>query len=157
MSKIMSPEKWMELEKIETLRDRFDLTYEEAQRYLARANGDLLQALADCEREKRIEDGLVGQMWHDGKSKLSRFCQTQVKLKRKDKTILSVNAPLGLALAYGIWRRPGLRVLALVGAAAAAMRNYKLEIESIVDDEDFYPYDYTPNPLYYEEGNPEIN
>ncbi|NMA68686.1 MAG: DUF4342 domain-containing protein [Desulfitobacterium sp.] len=153
----MSPEKWTELEKIDTLRTRFDLTYEEAQRILARANGDLIQALSDYEKEKLIEDGLVGQFWQDSKGRLNRFCQTQVKLKRRDKTILSVNAPLGLALAYGIWRRPNLRVLALVGATAAAFRDYKLEIESIMDDEDFYPYGYTPNPMYYDEVTTELN
>lgn len=153
----MSEEKWTELEKIDALRARLNLTYDEARRVLARANGDLVQALSDYEKEKLIQEGVVGQIWNSGKGRFSRFCQTQVKLKKREKTILSMNAPLGLALAYTIWRRPGLRVLALVGATAAAFRDYKVELESIMDDEDVYSYYYTPNPTYYDEVTTELS
>ena len=140
----MSQVLWTELEKIDILRERMGLSYEEARSALEEAHGDVILALANQEKEKIVEDeGTGGQLWDGLKHQMNRLSQTQVKLKRQDKTVLSVSAPLGMALAFTIWRRPGLRMLGLLGAAAAAMKHYELEVDSIGAEEEetiLYPY-----------------
>ena len=134
---------WTELEKLDILRERMGIGYEEARTALNLAQGDLLKALDDLEK---VRNGL-GKDWHledhgqgilEGiKSTLSSISQSTISLKRHDNTIISLSAPLGLALAYTIWRKPGLRMLALLGAVGAAMNHFELEVSSKQD----YSYD----------------
>lgn len=135
---------WTELEKIDILRERMGLSYDEARVALQEAQGDVIKALANKENEMDFEvKGAGGQLWDGLKDQMSRLSQTQVKLKRRDKTVFSVSAPVGIAMAYTMWRRPGLRMLGLLGAAGAAMKHYELEVDSIgEDEEDFGPYQY---------------
>lgn len=150
----MSEVPWTELEKIDILRERMGLTYEEARVALNAANGDVIQALANQEEEwSHHDEGMGGQLWDGLKHQMNRLSQTQVKLKRQDKTVLSVSAPLGIAMAYTIWRRPGLRMLGLLGAAGAAMKHYELELDSIgEDEEEFEPFHYhAPQTVVYPE------
>ena len=125
---------WTELEKIDVLRERLGIGYEEARAVLFSAQGDVLKALdnyekseggcgADCdmaERGKQILDGLGAKMRELG--------HTKINVKRHEETLLSVSAPLGLALAYTVWRKPGLRILALAGALGAALKHCELEV-----------------------------
>lgn len=136
-------EPWTELEKIDILRERMGIGYDEARTALNFAQGDLLMALDDLEK---VRNGL-GQDWDSEergqgildsiKSTVSSISQSTISLKRHDNTILSISAPLGLALAYTIWRKPGLRMLALLGAVGAAMNHFELEVDSKAE----YPYD----------------
>ncbi|MDI6812431.1 MAG: DUF4342 domain-containing protein [Desulfitobacteriaceae bacterium] len=125
---------WTELEKVDILRERMGLNYEEARKALEKAQGDLVKALADVEKgQSDLSDGFKerGQvMWEGMQEKWQRLNQTRVNLKREDRTLLSVSAPAGLAIAYTILRRPGLRMLGLMGIAAAALRHYTFEVES---------------------------
>lgn len=127
-------EPWTELEKIDILRQRMGISYEEARTALNLAQGDVLKALDDLEK---VRKGLE-QEWHfeehgrgildSVKSVLSDISHSTVSLKRHDNTIISLSAPLGLALAYTIWRKPGLRMLALMGAVGAAVNHFELEV-----------------------------
>lgn len=136
-------ESWTELDKIDVIRERMGIGYEEARTALNLAEGDLLKALDDLER---VRNGL-GQDWHfeecgkgildSLKSTVSRINHSTISLKRHDNTIISLSAPLGLALAYTIWRKPSLRLLTLVGAVGAALNHFELEVASKAD----YPYD----------------
>lgn len=135
-------ESWTELDKIDIIRERMGIGYEEARTALGLAQGDLLKALDDLER---VRNGL-GQDWQfeecgqgifdSVKSTISSISHSTISLKRHDNTILSVSAPLGLALAYTIWRKPGWRMLALLGAVGAAMSHFELEVAS----KEAYPY-----------------
>lgn len=130
----MSDALWSELEKIDVLRERMGIGYEEARAALNLAQGDLLKALDNLEKsrdEKTFESDWAdrGQdIWDNVRHRLGDFNRTKITLKKHDTTILSVSAPLGLALAYTIWRRPGLRMLALAGAVGAAMNHYEVEV-----------------------------
>lgn len=135
-------EPWTELEKIDILRERMGIGYEEARTALDLAEGDLFMALDDLEK---VRNGL-GQDWYfdergrfldSVKATLSNISHSTISLKRHDNTIISLSAPLGLALAYTIWRKPGLRMLALLGAVGAAMNHFELEVASNQE----YPYD----------------
>lgn len=129
-------ETWTELEKLDILRERMGIGYEEARTALDLAQGDLLKALDNLER---VRNGL-GQQWNfeergqrildSVKSTISNISNSTISLKRHDNTILSLSAPLGIALAYTIWRKPSWRMLALVGAVGAAMNHFELEVAS---------------------------
>ena len=125
---------WTELEKLDVLRERMGIGYEEARTVLKFAQGDVVKALDDFEKAREGEKpgfdfADQGQgIWDSVKSTMSAFSHSTVSLKRHENTIVSLSAPLGLALAYTIWRKPGLRMLALVGAVGAAMNNFELEV-----------------------------
>jgi len=135
-------ELWTELEKLDILRERMGIGYEEARAALNLTQGDLVKALDDLEK---VRNGL-GQDWHfeergqgivdSVKSTISSISHSTIILKRHDNTIISLSAPLGLALAYTIWRKPGLRMLALVGAVGAAINHFELEVASKQDSND---------------------
>ena len=163
----MSEVLWTELEKIDILRERMGLSYEEARRALDAAHGDLIQALANQENDWAPHEGMGGQLWGGLKHQMKRLSQTQVKLKRRDKTVLSVSAPLGLAVAYTIWRRPALRALGLLGVAGAAMKRYELELDSVgkhekefaeESEKEYEPYHCrSSDSIFYSESEPHIN
>ncbi|MDQ7092298.1 DUF4342 domain-containing protein [Desulfosporosinus sp. PR] len=132
----MSEELWSELEKMDILRERMGIGYEEARAALNFAQGDVIKALDFLEKER---DGVKRncaasdrgeEIWESLKSKLQNFNHTKVNLKRNDATLLSLSAPLGLAIAYSVWRKPSLRMLALVGAVGAALNHFHLELDS---------------------------
>lgn len=151
----MSEALWTELEKMDVLRERMGIGYEEARKALNLAEGDVVKALDNLEKGQYGE--ALGReladrghrIWDGVKEKLGSFNNTTVSLKKHDTTIVSLAAPLGLALAYTIWRKPGLRMLALVGAVGAAINHYELEVankeETAYEDEAF---NFTPDKEY---------
>jgi hypothetical protein len=129
------------LEKLDVLRERLGIGYEQARIALNLAEGDVVKALDDYERARiSIEgDDLDCQeqgIWQDVRSSLAAFSRSTISLKRNENTIISLSAPLGLALAYTIWRKPGLRLLALVGAVGATVKDFELELA--INDEKTY-------------------
>lgn len=144
----MSDAVWTELEKIDVLRERLGISYEEARFALDNAQGDVFKALDGLENDFHSykDESFGSQLWDELKHQMIRLNQTQVKLKRMDKTIVSVSAPLGIAMAYTIWRRPSLRLLGLIGTAGALLKDYKLEFAPIngkYQNEQVYRYTYT--------------
>lgn len=135
-----------ELEKMDVLRERMGIGYEEARTALNLAQGDVVKALDDLEKaqkgnEREWEFNDQGRgMWDGIKSTIASVSHSTISLKRHENTIVSVSAPLGLALAYTVWRRPSLRMLALVGAVGAAINHFELEVTSGQK----YPYDEVP-------------
>ena len=134
---------WTELEKLDVLRERMGIGYEEARMALNLAEGDLVKALDNLEEagEGASPDfGFLHQrhgIWDNVKSAMVTLSNSTISLKKHERTIVSLSAPLGLALAYTIWRKPGLRLLGLVGAVGAAMNSFELEVAS----KDDIPYD----------------
>ena len=132
--KKMNDALWTELEKLDALRERMEIGYEEARTALNLAQGDVMKALDDLEKARAGEKkgfDFVDQghgIWDSVKSTMATFCHSTISLKRHENTIVSLSAPLGLALAYTIWRKPGLRLLALAGAVGAAVNNFELEV-----------------------------
>lgn len=136
---------WTELEKLDVLRERMGIGYEEARTALNLAQGDVVKALDDLEKAREGErqgfdfaDQGHG-IWDRVKSTMATFRHSTISLKRHENTIVSLSAPLGLALAYTIWRKPGLRLLGLVGVVGAAMNNFELEVAT--NDETTYEDD----------------
>lgn len=136
---------WTELEKLDVLRERMGIGYEEARTALNLAQGDVVKALDDLEKAhtgERQGFDFVEQghgIWDGVRSTLATFSHSTISLKKHENTIVSLSAPLGLALGYTIWRKPGLRLLALVGAVGAAVNNFELEVAT--NDETSYEDD----------------
>jgi len=140
---------WTELEKLDVLRERMGIGYEEARKALDLAQGDVVKALDNLEKAREGEGQGQGfdfldqghGIWDSVKSTMATFSHSTISLKRHEKTIVSLSAPLSLALAYTIWRKPSLRLLALVGAVGAAVNNFELEVatndETSYDDDAF--------------------
>ncbi len=130
----MSEVLWTELEKIDILRERMGLGYEEARNALNLAQGDIVKALADLEKVKKNDRDEMRhrgrEFWEGLQDKFEDLSHTKINLKRNDKTIFSVSAPLGLGLTLALARRPGLRLLGLVSAAGAALAHCKLEVDN---------------------------
>ena len=127
---------WTALEKVDVLRERLGLNYEEARQALENAQGDLLKALADVEKAQAGGENFKerGQaMWDGLRERWQELNATRVNLKHDERTLLSVSAPMGLVIAYTLLRRPGLRMLGLLGIAAASLRHYTLEVESFTE------------------------
>jgi len=144
--KKMTEELWTELAKLDALRERMGIRYEEARTALNLAEGDVVKALDNLERAQADQrqgfdfaDEEYG-VWDSIKSRMSTFTHSTISLKRDDTTIASLSAPLGLALAYTIWRKPSLRLLALVGAVGAAVNHFELEVTTNdeIDEADVY-------------------
>ena len=124
------------------------------------AQGDVVKALDDLEmarveqeraREEQDQDRDFGhpsnEIWDSVKSTMSNFSHSTISLKRYENTIVSLSAPLGLALAYTVWRKPGLRMLALVGAVGAAMNHFELEVASKGDPYDDDAFNFAPDSV----------
>jgi len=143
--KKMTDALWTELEKLDVLRERMGIGYEEARTALNLAQGDVVKALDDLEDDKKggkqgfdfVDQGQG--IWDSVKATMATISHSTVSLKRHDNTIVSLSAPLGLALAYTIWRKPGLRLLMLAGAVGAAVNNFELEVAT--NDETMYEDD----------------
>ena len=141
----MSEALWTELEKMDVLRERMGIGYEEARTALDLAQGDVIKALDNLEKiQKTVEPEWDFKdegrdMWDGVKSTMVNISNSTITLKRHQNTIVSLSAPLGLALAYTVWRKPALRMLALVGAVGAAINHFELEVSSKQE----YPFDNT--------------
>ena len=131
----MNEEFRAELEKIDLMRERLGVNYDQARQALERAGGDVIQALADLERYKgagtREWKERGHEVWDKVQDKLGIFNRTRINLRRHNRTVFSISAPLGLALAYTIWRRPGLRLLGMAGAVGAALGDCEWEVDQI--------------------------
>lgn len=124
-----------ELEKLDLLRQRFNLSYKEAKEALDLAGGDLIQALI------QLEDNYKTQGWSEkfeGKSKAmagqlkavwNKSKKTKIRLKKGDKTIVEIPAPVGALGILGVLASTELAIIGFLGAATAMAKKYSLEVD----------------------------
>lgn len=121
-----------ELQKIDVLRERANVSYQQAKDALDQAEGDVVQALIFLEnKEKKKADGIEEQ----GKQLIQYISNiikkgnvTKVRLKKGDKVVVEIPATIGALGVGGLFLNPVLAVLGVVGTVAAFVKNYKLEI-----------------------------
>ena len=102
-----------ELEKIDILRSRLDISYKEAKEALDAAGGDVVQALISLEGKERnsgeyFQDKgreMLGQL----KGFLHKGQEYRVKVKKGDKTVLTVPLPWERWDCSGCWPAVKLR------------------------------------------------
>jgi len=78
-----------QLEKVDLIRERMDVTYREAKDALDQVDGDVVAALIMLEEER--EEGFCGK-W---KAALEKGVATKVRLKKGDETLVDVPAGVG--------------------------------------------------------------
>ncbi|HEY8343950.1 MAG TPA: DUF4342 domain-containing protein [Bacillota bacterium] len=82
------------LKKIDEIRARFDVTYEEAREALARADGDLVQAMILLEESAREEPGeelirKIKYFWEQG-------TKNRLKVSKEEEVLLEIPAAIGI-------------------------------------------------------------
>lgn len=122
-----------ELEKIDLIRERVNVSYEEAREALKAANGDVVEALVILEKKpfnlgERVDElgekalRAAGRFW-------DRTKKTRLKVKKGDRVLAEIPAPLGAVGVLGILASPALAVVGAVGTIAAMMNQVTLEVE----------------------------
>jgi len=123
-----------ELEKIDLIRSRAGVSYRKAREILNEAGGDVVQALAVLEEEKKMDwderfCGIGQEVLEQVKELLNRGKVTRVKVKQGDRTVLEFPATLGLLGILGTLASSELAVLGALGTITAMAKKYTLEIE----------------------------
>ncbi|MDA8441136.1 MAG: DUF4342 domain-containing protein [Peptococcaceae bacterium] len=135
-----------ELEMIDVLRQRMRLSYATAKKALDEADGDLVQALIRCERDS-LEVGEQVKMrgkqgWESFKLGFSKAGKTKIRLKRGEKVLFTLPAPVGALGILGALASTQLAVVGLLGTGVALANKCSLEIDS---DQ--------PRPQYQDQDN----
>lgn len=124
-----------ELDKLDLLRQRFNLSYKEAKEALDLAGGDVVQALIQLEDQnlsagwsEKLEGRgrqVVGQL----KSVWKKSKDTKIRLKKGDKTIVEIPASVGALGVLGALASTELAIIGFLGAATALTKKYSLELD----------------------------
>lgn len=121
-----------ELKKIDVLRERMGITYQEAKTALNEAQGDVVQALINLEKQDKKWDARL-----DAKGKqlvdyireiFKKGNVTKVRLKKGDDVIVEIPATVGAIGVGGALLSPPLALMGVVGTVAAIINKYSLEI-----------------------------
>jgi molybdenum-dependent DNA-binding transcriptional regulator ModE len=123
-----------ELEKIDELRRRLNLSYREAREALERANGDLLEALVQKEADTKGDVESELEKWstrlaEQVRKLLHQGNVTRIKIKKDGKTVAELPATVGALGVVGVLLSAELAILAGIGTVAALFNRYTLEIE----------------------------
>lgn len=110
------------LEKVDLIRQRMGISYQEAKAALDEADGDLVNALIMLEQE---QEGKPHCSW--GKI-LSKGACTKIRLKRGDASLCEVPVGVGMVGILGMLVSDELAVLGAIGTVAALLNNCTLEI-----------------------------
>lgn len=122
-----------DLEKIDILRSRLDISYKEAKEALDAAGGDVVQALINLEGKERnsgeyFQDKgqeMLGQL----KGFLRKGQEYRIKVKKGDKTVFTVPASLGALGLLGVLASSEIALIGALGTAAAMTQKYTMEFE----------------------------
>lgn len=141
-----------ELEKLDILRERMNISYREARELLAECDGDLISALVRAEAkeddgfkwtEKIVDKG--GDVLDQVKGYISKGNHTRIRLKKDDKTVAEFPATVGVVGVLAALASSELAVLAGIGAVAAVAKNVSLEIQKDDGETKVIPLDFTRN------------
>lgn len=118
------------LEKIDQIRRRLGVTYEEAYKALEECNGDLVSALIILEKEQKQAGTHVDVLQVKGQELLNKIKEiiregnvNKIIVKNVEKTLMEIPVTAGVV---GLVLFPYLTLLA---GAAALYKDYTLEIE----------------------------
>lgn len=121
-----------QLEKIDILRERLGISYEEAKLALDEADDDVVQALINLEKAQKKRDVKLDEK---GKALIEYISDlikkgnvTKVRLKKGDKVVVEIPATIGAIGVGGALLSPVLAVIGVVGTVAALVNNYSLEV-----------------------------
>lgn len=112
------------LEKIDRIRSRFPVSYEEAKGALEQTGGNLVEALIFLEKKEHDDhDGQAGEILDRVKKLWQKGNQTRIKIKKGDNVLVQVPATVGVLSAV---ISPHLTFLGTIAALAGRCR---IEVE----------------------------
>ncbi len=119
------------LDRIDELRARINVTYEEACNYLRAANGDVVEAILMYERSRTGNGGTRDEELVDkGKDVLERFRKAIDESRRKRLVVRQEDRTVAeLPLAAGVIGAILAPKLAVIGAVAALVTRSTVDIE----------------------------
>ncbi|MEG1257031.1 DUF4342 domain-containing protein [Clostridium sp.] len=123
------------LKKIEMLRDRANLSYEEAQEILEKFNGDIIEALIYCERQKQNNNKNFNEKISESefvnyiKSLIKSGNVSRIIIRTDENTLVNIPVNAGIVVGIVLLLQP---VLIVLGAATAVFTD--LEIDIIKED-----------------------
>jgi hypothetical protein len=118
----------MNLEQIDALRERADVSYESAREALELSNGDMLEALIYLEKQNKIKtdkkDYNNGASFGDTvKELIKKGNETKVVIKKDENTVL--NVPVNAAILTTVLAAPAV----IVGTAAAFLTKHSIKVQ----------------------------
>jgi hypothetical protein len=123
-----------ELKKIDMIRERMKVSYQQAKEALDQNDGDVVQTLIQLENKKgykakehKLEDK-VNQLSEHMRDIIKKGNVTKVRLKKEDKVVFEVSATVGVLGLGGAILIPPLAIIGVVGTVAALINHYRLEI-----------------------------
>jgi len=121
-----------ELGKIDLLRERMGVTYQQAKEALDANGGDVVQALIYLERNSKKWDDRLDekgrQLAEHIKEIIRKGNVTKVRLKKGDRVVFEIPATVGAIGVGGAILVPPLLFVLAAGTVAALITNYSLEI-----------------------------
>jgi hypothetical protein len=122
-----------ELEKIDLIRARLEVSYKEAREALEQEGGDVVQALVNLEERGRDlgerfqarGQEMVGQV----RGILQKGQSYRIKVKKGDQTVYEFPATIGALGLIGALASSEIAVLGALGTVAAMANKYTLEFE----------------------------
>ncbi|MDH7480331.1 MAG: DUF4342 domain-containing protein [Syntrophomonadaceae bacterium] len=128
-----------DLEKVDLIRQRLEVSYREAKEALERAGGDVVSALVLLEERKRREDSVppaeAGRVWGQLRALVQKGNTTRIRLKKGDRTLLEFPVTVGALGVAGAIAFPALAVAGAAGMAAALASRCSLELDRPAGDE----------------------
>ena len=131
-----------ELEKIDALRERLDVTYAQAKEALDAAGGDVTQALINLEKKipfdsepqaeaqgKEESEGFVRNVIDQIKNIIQEGNVTKVRLKNGEKVLIEIPATVGVIGIGVLLFSPLMLAITALGAVAVLSTDMVLEIE----------------------------
>ncbi|TDX51054.1 DUF4342 domain-containing protein [Orenia marismortui] len=118
-----------ELEKVDVIRERTGVSYEQALEALREVDGDVLEAIVKLEKEEqnkyRKEEFQVRgeQVLNKFKELIKEGNVTRIKVKKDDKVLLDI--PVNVGVVGAVLSPP----LALLGATTALLSKATIEVE----------------------------
>ncbi|TCL62187.1 uncharacterized protein DUF4342 [Hydrogenispora ethanolica] len=120
------------LEKVDLVRERMDVSYEEAKRALEATNWDVVEAIIKIEQDSRSakEEIFVrgSELVDKVKELIRKGNVSKIRVKQEDKVLVEVPVTAGVV---GALLAPQL---AIIGAVAALVSRCTVEIERIDSD-----------------------
>lgn len=126
------------LDKLDLLRERLGVSYDEANRVLEETNGDVVEALIKLEKEKKKtkSEGTEKVFNVKGQELIEKIKEiikegnaNKIVIKNKEKTLLEIPVTAGVV---GLVLFPYITIL---GGMAALFKEYTLEIDKKEDTE----------------------
>ena len=128
-----------ELEKIDVIRDRTGVSYEQAVEALRRSNGNVLEAIVNLEQEEKSSTEEFEVYSHQIMDKVKKIIKqgnvTRIRIKKNDKILLNIPVTAGI---IGTALYPPLTI---AGVMTALATKCTIEIErdkekNIIDKND---------------------